>query len=84
MPVTIQEGLQAWLERWRGLRSWGRHLEECSFKFLPHRGGPRLGTAWPCERRGVVYIRPSMPANLQTLLHELAHLAAPATEQHGD
>lgn len=81
--MTIKDGLLVWAARWRGLRAWGRPLDEVRIEFRQREACYSTGHAYPTQRRLVV-TAPDMPLGLECLLHELAHLAAPGDEVHGD
>jgi len=81
--MKLKEGLQVWAERWRGLKAWGRPLEEVTVEFRQrHAGNYATGLAFPTLRR-IVVTAPDMTRGLTTLLHELAHVAVPGNEHHG-
>jgi hypothetical protein len=48
------------------------------------RGQRRLGFAKPGHCVATVYITGNLAEDLSTVLHELAHLAAPGHEHHGE
>lgn len=83
--MTRADAVRCWAERWRGLRAWGRPLEEVSIEIQPYRGQAQCGTAWPTQRRCVVRVGAGghVVYDLETALHELAHCAAPGDEHHG-
>lgn len=82
--MTLKEGLACWAREWRALKVWGRVLEEVEIEFRQrHAGDYATGVAYSYARRLVV-TAPNMPQGLAALLHELAHLAAPGDEHHGE
>ena len=81
--MTSVEAVEAWVEKWRNLKAWGRPLEEAKICVQKDNDRGLRGWAYPCMRSLVVKAGPDIPRALNTLLHEYAHLAAPATEHHG-
>lgn len=77
-----QDVLQHWAERWRSLSAW-RAVIPMRITFKTRKTKRRSGTAWSHEGRAVVYMTTNLVYDLATVLHELAHLAAPDSEHHG-
>jgi hypothetical protein len=83
--------LHLWVEHWRHLRAWGRSLEEISVTVKgvaghaePGCGGDySTGVARPVRRTAIIRAGADLPDALATVLHEYAHLAAPAGAGHG-
>jgi hypothetical protein len=78
--------VRTWAERWRSLRAWGRPLDEVTItvKRRPNGGITGTGLARPVKRQVIVRVGSSLVDGLVTVLHELAHVAVPAQEHHGD
>lgn len=75
--------LTSWADRWRHLRAWRAALP-MQIQVLPYDGGSRLGEAWSRGCRAVIYQTGDLAADLATVLHEQAHLAAPDATSHGE
>lgn len=80
--MTRKDALSVWASRWRGLRAWGRPLEEVTVEFRERRACYSTGVAYPGLRRIVVTAGADVPEALATILHELAHQAAGRAEDH--
>jgi hypothetical protein len=82
--------VQAWAERWRNLRAWGRPLTEIRPTVRKWSGRGRMGFAHTASRETVIFVPvdpvrgPDIPYTLSTVLHEYAHLSDPNTERHSD
>jgi hypothetical protein len=81
--ITKTDILKKWAAQWIQLKAWGRPLEEATFTFEPYKSG-RLGCAWVTRRAIEIRETGSLQRDLATVIHELAHLAAPGSEHHGD
>lgn len=78
-----QDIIQHWADRWRSLSAW-RALIPMRITLKTRKTKRRSGTAWSHEGRAVVYLTNNLAYDLATVLHELAHLAAPDSEHHGE
>jgi hypothetical protein len=76
--------IKSYADTWRSLAAWRAPLDVAvKVTPMPAHHTRRLGTAWPCQRRANVYvIDGDLTGALSTLLHELAHLAAPTYAGH--
>lgn len=76
--------IKSYADSWRSLASWRVPLDvTVAVKPMPAHHTRRLGTAFVCQRRANVYvIDHDVTGALSTLLHELAHLAAPDFTHH--
>lgn len=82
--TTQQDIVKHWTFTWRSLAAWRAPLPmRITFKPLK-RGGRSVGTAWSCQGRAVVKLTGKLAYDLATALHEMAHLAAPNSEHHGE
>lgn len=79
--MTKRDVLKSWADRWRSLAAWGAPLP-MSIEILDDKGRGPLGKAWSYACSAIVYDTGHLPGNLKTILHELAHLAAPNYVQH--
>lgn len=75
--------IQHWADRWRSLSAW-RAVIPMRIACKMRKTKRRAGTAWSHEGRAVVYVSGNLAYDLATVLHELAHLAAPNSEHHGE
>lgn len=81
--MTQEDVLKHWADRWCSLAAWRAPIT-MRVKFKPHKGRGRLGVAYSREGRCQVNLTGDLGHDLATVLHELAHLAAPDSEHHGD
>lgn len=79
--MTLQV-VQTYAENWRTLRAWGAPLP-AAIRTEVHKGQRVLGWASPGRCATVVRCTGDLARDLATVLHELAHLAAPSREGHG-
>jgi hypothetical protein len=80
---VIHRALAHYAQAWRSLRAWRAPLPTLVI-VEPYRGGGRLGVARCGLRTATVYATGDLAEDLSTVLHELAHLAAPlAARSHG-
>ena len=82
MPLDVVKSHAA---DWVSLAAWrGALTAHATIAVVPRpaRYTRRLGTAWTCEQRAVVYATGDLITDLPTVLHELAHLAAPTRVHH--
>lgn len=78
-----QDVIAYWANRWRSLAAWrGQVAMKITVKTRKTRR--RVGSAWSHEGRAIVYVTNDLGHDLATVLHELAHLAAPNSEHHGE
>lgn len=85
--IPWKAALEIWADRWRDLKAWGRTLEEVTIELRQRSEGVgrySTGVCYPTLRRIVVTAGSDVPQALATILHELAHAAAPGDEGHGD
>lgn len=83
--------LETWARNWRTLRAWRRPLEEIDVVIKGRNGFEEpgcgalysSGVAYPVRRSCVIRAGADLPDALATILHEYAHLAAPASAHHG-
>ncbi len=78
-----QDVIQHWADRWRSLSAW-RAAIPMRITVKTRKTKRRAGTAWSHEGRAIVYLSGNLAYDLATALHELAHLAAPNSEHHGE
>lgn len=73
--ITWEQGISTWAERWRNLRAYeGRVLQSLVTirnVFFPE----RWGTAWSHRNEIAVYRSDRFSNDLDTIIHEFAHLA---------
>ncbi len=81
--MTLEDVIVHWAHRWRNLSAWGRNLPS-TVKLSPHNGQRILGRAHCITGLIEVYITGSLAEDLSTVLHELAHVAAPLYNDHRD
>lgn len=76
--------IRHYADRWRTLAAWRAHLPALVAirKMAP--GQRRMGLAHPDECRAIVYVSGDLAEDLATVIHELAHLAAPNHANHGE
>lgn len=74
--------VEYYADKWRNLRAWGALLP-MAIELVAHKGTVNLGLAWSRACKAKVRITGDLPRDLATLLHEMAHLAAPNSEHHG-
>lgn len=82
--MTPLDIVKSYAAGWRSLAAWHGALGAVTVKVMPipRTHTRRLGTAWSCERRANVYVTGDLIVDLPTVLHELAHLAAPRWTGH--
>lgn len=80
--MNQQDVIKHWAERWRSLAAW-RAVIPMRLTFKRYKGHGRVGTAWSHQGRAQVNLTGDLGHDLATVLHELAHLAAPDSEHHG-
>ncbi len=80
--MTIADVISHWAHSWRNLAAWGAPLP-ATLDIKPHEGQRRLGRAYYATRCAEVLITGALHEDLGTVLHELAHLAAPDGTKHG-
>lgn len=72
-----------WAEKWRSLRAWRAAIPQTRFEYEAYKGQGRVGHARNSDGRVHVKLTGKLHFDLGTVLHELAHLAAPNHEHHG-
>ncbi len=73
--------LASYADRWRNLRAWRAPLPAV-VTIEPWRGQQVVGYAVPARCETVIRQTPRLADDLGTVLHELAHLAAPTRAGH--
>lgn len=73
--------LASYADRWRNLRAWRAPLP-AQISIEPWRGTAHVGVAYPAQCRTTIYQTPCLADDLGTVLHELAHIAAPTRAAH--
>jgi hypothetical protein len=81
--MKLDDVVTHWANTWRSLAAWKASIP-MRIDVKPYKGTRRVGVAWSCEGRANVYVTGNLAFDLATALHELAHLAAPDSEHHGD
>jgi hypothetical protein len=79
--MTLVDVISHWAHTWRNLAAWGAQLP-ATFKIVPHKGQRRLGRADCLKRQAEILVTGQLAEDLATVLHELAHLAAPNYVRH--
>lgn len=82
LKVRTHEMVKFYADKWRSLRAWCAPIP-MDVELKPHRGTYNLGLAWSGRGKLQVKITGRLSRDLATLLHEMAHLAAPDDEHHG-
>ncbi len=80
--MTLTDVVTHWAHVWRHLTAWGAPVP-ATFTIKPYKKG-RLGLAHPHVCTAEIRVTGILGEDLSTALHELAHLAAPGYEHHGD
>jgi hypothetical protein len=81
--ITHLDVLNTWATRWKSLAAWRAPLDVgVTIKPRPAHVVNRLGTAHCADRKATVYATGDLTEDLCTILHELAHLAAPRWTRH--
>jgi hypothetical protein len=81
--VKLDDVILHWSNTWRSLAAWGAPIP-MRVELKPYKGQQFVGLAWSCQGRALVRVTGDLAFDLGTALHELAHLAAPNAEHHGD
>ena len=72
-------------DRWKLLKCWPKDLSRATSRFTIARTAGSRGGAYVYRNHVSIRLSPDNWAwNRMVILHELSHLAAPATECHGD
>ncbi len=79
--MNAEDVLKHWADRWRNLAAWGAPIP-MHVKIIPDNGCGVLGRARPARGTATVKATGNLAGNLKTILHELAHLAAPTFVHH--
>lgn len=85
MTITNIDVVRTYADRWRSLAAWRAPLDvTVDVVPAPAHVRRRMGTAFNCQRRARIYVHADvrLADNLSTVLHELAHLAAPSFVRH--
>lgn len=77
-----EDVIKTWAERWRSLSAW-RAVIPMQLKFEPYKRG-FVGIAHSHKGLAKIRLTGKLAHDLATVLHELAHLAAPNSEHHGE
>jgi hypothetical protein len=80
--MTTHEIVERYADQWRSLVAWGAPLP-MKIEVVAHKGTVNLGLAWSTLCKAKVRVTGNLARDLATLLHEMAHLAAPNSEHHG-
>lgn len=75
--------IKYWATQWRSLRAWRAAIAMTRFEYEEYKGRGPAGHARNSDSRIVVRLTGRLHFDLATVLHELAHLAAPNSEHHG-
>ena len=81
--MKLDDVIKHWANQWRSLAAWSAPIP-MQVNVKPHKGTRRVGVAWCYQGRANVYVTGNLAFDLATVLHELAHLAAPNSEHHGE
>lgn len=81
--MKLDDVVTHWADTWRSLAAWGAPIP-MRVTVKPYKGTQRVGVAWCYQGRANVYVTGDLAFDLATALHELAHLAAPNSEHHGE
>jgi hypothetical protein len=81
--VKLDDVVSHWANTWRSLAAWKAPIP-MQIEIKPYKGTRRVGVAWCYQGRANVYVTGDLAFDLATALHELAHLAAPNSEHHGE
>lgn len=79
--MTQADVLKSWADRWRSLAAWGGQVSML-VEIKPDNGCGVLGLARPGLGHAYVKDTGDLAQGLKTILHELAHLAAPSFTHH--
>lgn len=80
--MKLDDVIAHWANTWRSLAAWGAPIP-MQVKLEPYKGTHYVGLAWCRQGRALVRVTGDLAFDLGTTLHELAHLAAPNSEHHG-
>jgi hypothetical protein len=80
--LATHEIVERYADKWRNLRAWGAPLP-MKIEIVAHQNTRNLGYARPALCDAKVRVTGKLNRDLATLLHEMAHLAAPRDAQHG-
>ena len=81
--MKLDDVVTHWANTWRSLAAWKAPIP-MAITIKPYKGTRRVGVAWCRQGRANVYVTGNLAFDLATALHELAHLAAPNSEHHGE
>jgi hypothetical protein len=81
--VKLDDVIAHWANTWRSLSAWGAPVP-MRIELKPHKGQRFVGLAWCYQGRALIRVTGNLAFDLSTALHELAHLAAPNSEHHGE
>lgn len=81
--LNYETVVKRYAHQYLSLLAWGGAIPKAEFHFERYKGQRCKG--WANSVRGTVVVRcsGSLADDLKTVLHELAHLAAPTSEHHG-
>lgn len=81
--ITPEDIIRKLARQWCGLLAWGAPVRLDEIKVGKHNGTSYAGRANNRLHRIIVLQQGSLSEDISTVLHELAHLAAPDQEHHG-
>ncbi len=81
--MKLDDVITHWANTWRSLSAWGAPVP-MRVELKPYKGTRFVGLAWCYQGRALGRVTGNLAFDLGTALHELAHLAAPNAEQHGE
>ena len=81
--ITPEDVIRTFARRWCGLLAWGAPVRLDEIQVGKYNGTAYAGRAYCGRHKIVVLQQGSLSTDLSTVLHELAHLAAPNHEHHG-
>jgi hypothetical protein len=81
--MTPNQVISHWGHTWLSLAAWQAPLNVSLRYRVRPTNQRRLGTAHCARRVATVYLTGHLAEDLSTVLHELAHLAAPINADHG-
>jgi hypothetical protein len=81
--VTVEDVLRSFARQWCGLLAWGAPVQLDEVKIGRYNGTAYAGRANNHKHWIIVLTTGKLATDAATVLHELAHLAAPNSEHHG-
>ncbi len=80
--ITNTDIVAKFAGQWPSLKAWRANLP-MDIEIKPHKGEATIGLAWSRQCRALIRTTRSLVVDLDTVIHELAHLAAPNHVSHG-